>query len=382
MKKEEDQLEASVISLESLGINSPLDDEKDAKKESESKLELALSEDDKDEDLIGMFSKENEESSQESDEEEESEEEEEEVIEKAKPESNSVYKETLKSLFGEDQIFLKENEDGEEVEVTIDELDLDADTFKEIINEKIEAERNKASENKVSLEGVSDFTKDLIEIDRNGESVSELLQYKEAYLDPLSQIDLSTSAGQREAVALYLRGRQEPEDEIQLRLELYEKKGILSEKAETFTREIKDSISALTAKRKAEAEDAAKQREELFKQYRQDLSNELKDTFDLKDTVRKKLLDKATKRDEKGEYEIDKLYKAARANPRDMALLTLFFEDKEEFIRQISDKKVKEQRIKDASKIRLGGKSGSSSYTGERKEEKRSKDLIPLADFE
>jgi hypothetical protein len=95
----------------------------------------------------------------------------------------------------------------------------------------------------------------------------------------------------------------------------------------------------------------------------------------MSDSTRRKLIDGATKKGEDGEYEIDKLYKAARGNPEEVALLSLFFENREEFIRQLSKEKIKEQRLKDQKEIKLG--SSSKGYEGKKKEKvKEDKGII------
>jgi hypothetical protein len=300
-------------------------------------------------------------------------EEEEEDEDPPKPsESANFYRETAKQLFGEDQKFIQENDEGEEVEVTIDELDVDADTLKDLIQNKIEAEKEKALEGKISSEGISEMTMDLIEIERNGGQIRDLLQYKDAYTDPLDNLDLSTEEGQIYAIELYLRGHEEPEDEIQIRIDAYKQKGILEEKATQFEGSIRERIKNVTEERKKQALEQKKEKDKLFKEYRKELGTKLKERFQLKDSVIKKLVTNATKKDEKGEYKVDSMYKAARSNPEDMAMLSLFLEDREEFIRQLSAKDLNERRIKDQKAIRLGSR--SKDYSGEKKKREKGDD--------
>ena len=353
--------EAQIITLESLGMSPMAKTPEQEKAEAEESIQAELEGRSKvTEDFTENFLRENEDSEleEEEDNEEASEEEEE---EDPKPEGDkevgnkNLYRETIKELFGEDQVFLQENAEGEEVEVSIDDYDVSAETLKEIIQGKIEQAKSEATEGKISVKGVSDITLDLIDIDLNGGDIRDLLQFKAAYTDPLDRLDLSTENGQMSAIELYLRGKGEKEDEIEMRIETYRSRGILEEKSKEFDKEIRSGIKAHTEKRKEEALQAKAQKEELFKNYRKDLSDELKAGYQMKESTRKNLVDIATKKLDNGEYEIDQLYKASRGNPKDMALLSLFFTNREEFVRHISSEGVTKQRLKDQKAIKLGG---------------------------
>lgn len=372
----EENQEVEIISLESL-MDGPIDETpNEAKAKAEEALADALEGKVESDDLTDQFIKD-------SKLEEETEEEEEGKLKVDKPEEEeevatkdgNIYRDAIKELFGEDQMFIQEGEDGEDIEVGIDDLEATPETLKELIQAKIDSEKEKALEGKVSLEGTSELIRDLIDIDKNGGDIRDLLQYREAYTDPLDKLDLSNERDQEKAVELYLRGRNESEDEIEMRIEIYKKKGILGEKAEEFNSKIRESIKGLIEQRKQQAQAYAAEREEMFKQYRKDLGEELKNKFEISDSVRRKLVDGATKKGEDGEYEIDKLYKAARGNPEEVALLSLFFENREEFIRQLSKEKVRDQRLKDQKAIKLG--SSSRGYEGKKKEKvKEDKSII------
>jgi hypothetical protein len=89
--------------------------------------------------------------------------------EESESESSKLYKKALKETWGADSIStIVQIVDGEEVEVSIDDIDLDEETFKLINQAKIDELKEEAVKDKISSEGVSDFTKKLIEIDKNG----------------------------------------------------------------------------------------------------------------------------------------------------------------------------------------------------------------------
>lgn len=274
----------------------------------------------------------------------------------------------LKSLFGDEvETLIVPNEEGEDVEIPLDEFDLDEESFKEIIQNKIQSEKEAATQDMVSVKGNSDFTIQLLDLEKKGGDVRELLEYKAAYTDPLDNLDLSTKEGQRSAIALYLRGRQESEDEIQIRLDAYESKGLLEQKAKQFDSEIRESIDKLLDTRKKEAEQLTTEKKEKLKAYKKEFSEGLSKNFELNDKSKSKLVDIATKQNKEGKYEMDIYYQQLRSNPEEAAMLALWFTDREEFIRQLTSKKVKEEQLKTAQKIRISGKRKSTDIITDKK---------------
>jgi hypothetical protein len=261
----EENQEVEIISLESL-MDGPIDETpNEAKAKAEEAVADALEGKVESDDLTEQFIKDSK-LEEETEEEEEQEEEKpkvdkpEEEEEEVETKSGNIYRDAIKELFGEDQMFIQEGEDGEEIEVGIDDLEATSETLKELIQAKVDSEREKALEGKVSLEGTSELIRDLIDIDKNGGDIRDLLQYREAYTDPLDKLDLSNEKDQEKAVELYLRGRNESEDEIEMRIEIYKKKGILGEKAGEFDSKIRESIRGLTEQRKQQAQAHAAER--------------------------------------------------------------------------------------------------------------------------
>src|SRR5690606_22885518 len=90
---------------------------------------------------------------------------------KSKPSGDMDYKGVIQSLI-ENKIFegfdTIETEDGE---VSFEDFDVDAETFVDIVKSKIEEVREQA--NVSSTKGLSDFTKHLLDIEKNGGNVSQ-----------------------------------------------------------------------------------------------------------------------------------------------------------------------------------------------------------------
>jgi hypothetical protein len=269
------------------------------------------------------------------------------------PESSKLYKDTLKSLWGEDISSISVEENGEEVEYNIEDVELDAETFADIIRSKFEAEKENATKNKISIDQVSDFTKSLIEIDQNGGDVRSLLEVKQAYSDPLDNLDLNDPNDQAQVV--YLRGLASNQNEADIKrlIKSYSEEGILEDMAQQAESELRAAVDAKIQEELRRSEEDKKEREELFKAYRKDVKEYVTKSFELKDNYKNKLVDMATKITPEGSYELDLKYQEWRLNPEKASELALLMYDREEFIKQITRKAIHNEKLETAKKLKI-----------------------------
>jgi hypothetical protein len=292
--------------------------------------------------------------------------------------NSSVLIQTLKAMYGEDLTIVQENEDGEEVEVSLDDMEIDSETFAEIIRSKTEQEKEEATRDKISIEKASDFTKKLIEISERGGNPTELLKFKEAYLDPLEGLDTDTIEGQKEVLYLYYRAQQRPEDEAKMLIAGFESSGVLQDKAEDAEGKIREAVEKQVENARQAAIQAQEEQKENLKQYRKTLKEVLSKKYEFNDKLVSKLTDSATKVDDTTKkVGIVQRYQEMMANPDLAADLILFLNDKEEYDKQISKRKVLESQIKTAQKIKVV--KTSSSNVEVRKQQKSDKDnFVPV----
>jgi len=275
-------------------------------------------------------------------------------------EASKLYKKALKETWGADEIAtIVQVVDGEEVEVNIEDIDLDEETFKLITQAKIDELKEEAVRGKISSEGVSDFTKKLIEIDKNGGDVKELLQIRSSFLDPLEGLDISNVEDQREIVYLRNMAAGLDEDSTLRLINSYEQEGTLANVAEDSFNKLRDAIDKKLEDELRISQDNKKKAEDNFKKYASDLKEELK-KFELKDTAKKKIVDFATTIKENGKLAIDEVYNEWRMNPEKASMLALFMLDEEEFISQLTRTAVRETQMNAAKKLKIIPKSNSS----------------------
>lgn len=274
------------------------------------------------------------------------------------------YKVTLKNLFGESVThILQENEQGEEVEVAIEDIEITQDIYEDILRAKIEATAEEAKANTISTDGVSEFTRELIEIDRLGGDVNTLLRSKETYTDVLDKLDLTTKEDQKQAV--YLRMKAEgsrSDEEIEILIEGYESKGMLGDKAVTSDKEIRQAIKEQVEQAKRIADEERKNRDELIKKYEKDIVKSL-DQFELDDKIKNKIARLTVKRDDNERFEIDNMYFQMKQDPEKAAKLALFILDNDEYNKQVSKDIKRETQLKSAGRLTLIKKKSTAADT-------------------
>lgn len=293
--------------------------------------------------------------------------------------TSTFYKTALRKLFGEAIETLTIEEDGEDKDVSLEDLDIDEDYFQEIVQAKYELDKQEALEGKVDITGNSDFAKKILEIDRLGGSYSDLLEMKEAYTDPLSNLNFEDPNDQKEAIFLRYKAKNNlADEEITAIIQGFEKNGNLKEKALAAKEEVETAIAKVAEKREQDAIQLKKEAEEKEKEYKKKMKAALS-SYELKDSVKEKLVNISTKRGENGIYELDKIYSEAVADPEKAAEIALYFLDRDEFLAQVSSKKVNEEKLSTARKLKITGNKKPVAPSAKKKKEQSG--LISLDDF-
>ena len=275
-----------------------------------------------------------------------------------------------------------EDENGEVI--PLDQVNIDKDVFYSIIASKIEEIKSKASENKISVDGVSDFMKRMIELEKKGGNVRQAMETYNALTNPIEALDLEKTEDQRKMVWLRYKLENKLDDQtITDIIVSREMSGKLEETAKQAKSQLEKAAEMQLQKLEQQAKERQQKEREEIKQYRADLSDVLNKEFKLKDSTKTRLLDLATKRDKEGLYGIDYLYRQAMETPEKATKLLLFLTNEEEYNQQISEKKVREGKINTMKSIRLipKGKGSNLSIPSQNKESEDDKTFDPLLLF-
>ena len=238
--------------------------------------------------------------------------------------------------------------DTEEGEVPFEDMNIDKDTFVALMKHNQEELKEKLTSNSVSIDGVSEFTKKLISIEKHGGDVQKALQAYQTIKQPLESIDINDTKGQRAICYLRLQQNGITGEEANDLIDSYEFKGILEDKAIAFKSQLDEAFNNWVTQQEQVAIDEDRKYRESLKTYKASLNEVFKSSkeFNISETHRKKLLDIATKEREDGLFELDDLIDNHRRNPVDAAELLLFVTDKEAFIKAKAQKLLDEQNKK------------------------------------
>jgi hypothetical protein len=271
---------------------------------------------------------------------------------KSTPESD-MYKETLKLMYGGSiKTIVEIDAEGNEVEVSIEDAVIDKEYFSQLVEAKQSEIKEEAAKDKVSVKGVSDFTRRMIEIDRKGGNINDLLKAKEVYSDPLDQIDLDTESGQETAVYLRMMAAGQDQDSTRRLIASYKAEGILEEKARVADSELRAGLEHQMKLAEKEAEIEAENIKNLMKSYKKDIRENLT-RFELNDNIKNKIVKLATAKDDNGRFEIDNHYRAFREDPQLAADLALFLLDKEEYDKQVTNQAVQNTKLSTAKTLKV-----------------------------
>jgi hypothetical protein len=236
-----------------------------------------------------------------------------------------------------------ETEDGE---VSLDEVALDAETFmdlqKQQIALKVERETNQ----------LSDFTQQLIRIEKNGGDVQTALNSYQKYKHPLESLDMENVEDQRAAIFL-AQSAKLPKEEVLANIRDYEKAGTLADRAVESKRNLEQAFAKQMELLEQQGIERKEKEVQLLKEYKKGIGTNLEADFELTPTYRKKLVQAATQADEQGTYELDRVYREFRKDPKKAAALALFLLDPEEYQNQITGKAQATLKRKEFVKMRL-----------------------------
>ena len=231
----------------------------------------------------------------------------------------------------------------EDGETPLEDVVINKEMLIAIIKSNQDEKLKSIKETSVNVEGVSDFTKQLIDIEKHGGNVAKAIETYQSIKDPIETIDLETPIGQKAMCYLRLQSQGIDEPTAKDLIKSYEFQGILEEKAYASKEQLDRAFEASIEQQRLDAIEEDKAFKASLKNYRVSLDNVLKDRA-YSDTHRKKLLDIATKLDGKGEVQLDSLLDDFRRNPINAADLLLFVSDKEGYLKKSAEEVLKAER--------------------------------------
>lgn len=246
-----------------------------------------------------------------------------------------------------DVVFSGEN--GEEL--TINDLDFSKeDSLCDILSTIFESQKEDIIKDKIDVTSVSDITKKLIQADKAGANIVDILKQYDTNVAPIEKLDIENKADQIKIVRHYVDLLGLPKDEAD---EFF--KGIINKgeeyveaKAIKYKAELDKRMDDIIQQRTKEAAEKKAKDAEDFRRYKKDLKSSIQAKYQLNDTMVSKALDFALKPSESNPG-ITKAFNRVREmmmNPEEAPDLIMFLMNPGEFIKQKSNQAVVDEKKK------------------------------------
>lgn len=223
--------------------------------------------------------------------------------------------------------------DGEVVETPLSELkNVDKDTFLEIKKHFKQLKDEEFKEKYISVEGLDETTKKMVELKQKGGDISSLIQAEVQYVHPLKGYDLEDERVQEELVRQKLSASgQLSQDTIENEIKTLKANLELDKKANDIIEEVNtnfDNFVKAEAKKQEEQLELQKQQQ---KEFRKTLAESLKGLDIKEEKIVKNLLDASTKYDSNGLSDVDKAFFEAKENPELFSKIAFLLTNEELF---------------------------------------------------
>lgn len=246
-----------------------------------------------------------------------------------------------------DVVFSGEN--GEEI--TINDLDFSKeDSLCDILSTVLESQKEDIVKDKIDVTSVSDITKKLIQADKAGANIVDILKQYDTNVAPIEKLDIENKADQIKIVRHYVDLLGLPKDEAD---EFF--KGIINKgeeyveaKAIKYKAELDKRMDDIIQQRTKEAAEKKAKDAEDFRRYKKDLKSSIQAKYQLNDTMVSKALDFALQPSESNPG-ITKAFNRVREmmmNPEEAPDLIMFLMNPGEFIKQKSNQAVVDEKKK------------------------------------
>lgn len=240
-------------------------------------------------------------------------------------------------------------ENGEEI--TINDLDFSKeDSLCDILSTVLESQKEDIVKDKIDVTSVSDITKKLIQADKAGANIVDILKQYDMNVAPIEKLDIENKADQIKIVRHYVDLLGLPKDEAD---EFF--KGIINKgeeyveaKAIKYKAELDKRMDDIIQQRTKEAAEKKAKDAEDFRRYKKDLKSSIQAKYQLNDTMVSKALDFALKPSESNPG-ITKAFNRVREmmmNPEEAPDLIMFLMNPGEFIKQKSNQAVVDEKKK------------------------------------
>jgi len=241
------------------------------------------------------------------------------------------------------------NDEGEEL--TIDNIDLsDEDHFCDFIATIMNSQKEELMQDKIDVNSVSDFTKKLIEAEKSGANIVDILKEYDRTSSPIEKLDIENKSDQLKIIRHYVDLLGLPKEDADEYYNGIVSKGddFIEARALKYKADLNARMNKIIEERKALAEQKRAKDLEDLKRMKKELKTSLSQKYQLNDSMLNKALNFRFSTSEQNPRMPLAMEKARQIlmNPEEAPDLIMFLMNPDEFIKQKSSKRVKEEKIK------------------------------------
>jgi|Laugrespbdmm15dd_1035085.scaffolds.fasta_scaffold06041_2 hypothetical protein len=270
--------------------------------------------------------------------------------------NDAVYFDIIKDRLdsGEWEDVLIETEDG--TEKLLSELDsIDKDTFKNLENAIKEQKAEEFKSKYVEIDGLDEVKKRLINIVKSGdlELAKSLFENPESLKEPFQGYDEDNDAHNTDVLGWYYQKIMgHSPSEARALVESSKKDLTLDVKAQKIVEYQRQQFYKGLENKEQELIEDQKEEQERIKEYRKGLAQEFK-TEGVSESLTRKFVDVATKKDQNGSFEIDNIYEEWMNDPKKARELIQFMLDKDTYIKKVTSETKKNVQLENLKKIKI-----------------------------
>ena len=257
-------------------------------------------------------------------------------------------KEWIEEGFWEDVDIEIENEAGEKELVPITDIkDFTPELFAQIKEQQNELKKQDLDSKYVSVEGLDDRTKKMIELKKAGGDLSELIQQEVQYVNPLNGLDLDDERIQEHLIRQKYNSLGWKPKHIEAEIEELREAMTLDLEAKKIIGEINTNFDKVVEQKREEQLNQIEDAKKSQKEFKKTMVEAFR-SLDLKnDNLVKSLVEVTSKYDEYGLADVDKAFFEAKSNPELFAKVAFLLTDEKAFS-EFSGVKIKNTANKEA----------------------------------
>ena len=226
------------------------------------------------------------------------------------------------------------NEETGEMELVpiTDFKEVTVEMFEALKEQQKELKSNKFKDNYISIEGLDETTKKMIELKKAGGDLTELIQTQVQYTSPLEKLNLEDEGVQADLVRQKMRYQNLDEDVIDFKIAKLKKELVLDVEARKIVEEVNSNFDKEVERRQQEQTQNVEEAKKEQKEFKKSMLTNFRELGLGNDSLIKNLVERTAEFDEYGLTDVDKsFFEVKKSNPQLFAKVAYLLSDEKGF---------------------------------------------------